>query len=68
MPQLDFFSLLHESDYQCASRSGWRYRRDSPVYMPVQSIHIMPPWFIVWELELFLIEDDKYEEEDTNIF
>ena len=43
MPQLDFFSLLRESDYQFASRSGWRYRRDSPVYMPVQSVHIMPP-------------------------
>ena len=43
MPQLDFFSLLRESDAQFLARSGWRYRRDAPVHIADQTVHVTPP-------------------------
>ena len=42
MPQLDFFSLLRENDAQFLARSGWRYRRNAPVHMPDQAVHVIP--------------------------
>ena len=42
MPQLDFFSLLRETDAQFLTRSGWSYRRDAPVHMPDQTVHVLP--------------------------